>query len=53
MKHLIENICLFGFIVCVIGFIISLSINNISMFIFSFLLVLTFVVIAILDILKQ
>ena len=53
MKDLIENICLFGFIICVIGFIISLSINNIVVFIFSSLLILMFTTIAIIDLTRK
>ena len=49
MKDLIENICIFCVIICVVGLIFSLAINNIVIFLFSVLFMFAFWAIAIID----
>lgn len=53
MGNLIENICLVFVIICIIGLIVSLAINNITIFFFSVLFMFAFWAIAIIDISRK
>lgn len=53
MKNFIETICLVCVIICAIGFVFSLAINDIAMFIFSTLFMFAFFAIALLDIARK
>lgn len=53
MGNLIENICLVFVIICIIGLIVSLAINNITTFFFSVLFMFAFWAIAIIDISRK
>ena len=49
MKNVIENICIICEVISIIGFIISLAINNICAFSFSVLFMFAFLAIALID----
>lgn len=53
MGNLIESICIFGVIICAIGLIISLVINNIVIFAFSVVFMVAFWAIALIDISRK
>jgi hypothetical protein len=53
MRNLIENICLVCVIICIIGLIIRLAINNITTFFFSVLFMVAFWAIALIDISRK
>lgn len=53
MKNLIETICLIFVVICIIGLIVSVAINNIATFILSALFMMTFWGIALVDISRK
>ena len=53
MGNLIENICLVFVIICIIGLMVSLIINNITIFFFSVLFMIAFWAIAMIDIARK
>lgn len=53
MENLIENICLLFMIICIIGLIASLVLNNIAIFAFSVLFMVAFLAIALIDISRK
>ena len=53
MRNLIENICLVFVIICIIGLMVSLTINSITIFTFSILFMIAFWAIALIDISRK
>ena len=53
MGNLIENICLVFIVICIIGLMISLIINDITIFSFSVLFMIAFWAIALIDIAQK
>ena len=53
MKDLIETICFAYIIICIIGLIVSLTINNIITFIFSVLFMFAFWAIGLIDMIRK
>lgn len=53
MRDLVENICLACIIICIIGLIVSLAINNIATFAFSVLFMFAFWAIGLIDMTRK
>ena len=53
MKDFIENICIACIIICIIGLIVSLTINNIITFTLSILFMFAFWAIGLIDMIRK